>query len=179
MIRSMYRTSSKAHTFFLYFINSMWLLINEDNEQSRSCYSLFTTTELIANHALIGQELWSMRVYTMMWMPCSLWLVVAHDLSEDRYMDDITGNLFSLFCSKWGTVLKIFVWLFGIKVSESIKRIEKHKDLFTTWVCQEKSPVPGKITFTSLIKITFQQVSFPLGSFIFFIFDCDQSVCLN
>ena len=28
-----------------------------------------------------------------------------------KYMDDVTGNLFSLFCSTWRVVLKIFVRL--------------------------------------------------------------------
>ena len=35
--------------------------------------------------------------YTMMCMLRALWLVVAHDLLEYRYMNDVTGNLFSLF----------------------------------------------------------------------------------
>ena len=34
-------------------------------------------------------------------------------------MDDVTGNLFSLFCSTWHAVLKMFVRLFRIEVSES------------------------------------------------------------
>ena len=33
-----------------------------------------------------------------MWMPRPLWLVVTHDLLKYRYKDDVTGNLFSLFC---------------------------------------------------------------------------------
>ena len=37
--------------------------------------------------------------------------VIAHDLLEYRYMDDITGNLFSLFCLTRHTVLKMFVRL--------------------------------------------------------------------
>ena len=40
-----------------------------------------------------------------MWMLRALWLVVVHDLSEYRHMDDVTGNLFSLFCSTWHAVL--------------------------------------------------------------------------
>ena len=28
-----------------------------------------------------------------------------------KYMDDVTGNLFSLFCSTWRAVLKMFVRL--------------------------------------------------------------------
>ena len=50
----------------------------------------------------------------------ALWLVVAHDLLEYRYMDDFTGNLFSLFSSTWRAVLKTFVRLFRIKASESL-----------------------------------------------------------
>ena len=69
--------------------------------------------------ALVGRELWSTRVYTMMWMLRALWLVLAHDLLEYRYMDDVTGNLFSLFCSTWHAVLKMFVRLFRIEASES------------------------------------------------------------
>ena len=34
-------------------------------------------------------------------MLSALWLDVCHDQSEDRYMEDVTGNLFSSFCSKW------------------------------------------------------------------------------
>ena len=39
---------------------------------------------------------------TLMWMLRALWLVVAHGLSAYRYMDDVTQNLFSLFCSTTG-----------------------------------------------------------------------------
>ena len=82
----------------------------------------------------------------MMWMLRALWLVVAHDLSEDTYIGDITGNLFFLFCSKRRAVLKLFVSLFRFKASESLekylsrsyiqrKSMEKrrHKALLTTW----------------------------------------------
>ena len=48
------------------------------------------------------------------------WLVVAHDLSE--YMDDGTRNLFSLFCSTWRAVLKMFVKLLRIKSSELLEK---------------------------------------------------------
>ena len=61
--------------------------------------------------------------HTVMYMLLALLLVVAHDLSEYRYMDDVTRNLFSLFCSTWRAVLKMFVRLFRIKASESL---EKH-----------------------------------------------------
>ena len=57
--------------------------------------------------------------YTMMWMLRALWLVVAHDLLEYRYINDVTRNLFSLFCSTWHAVLKMFVSLFWIEASES------------------------------------------------------------
>ena len=36
-------------------------------------------------------------------------------------MDDVTGNLFSLFCSTWRAVLKMFVSI-RIKISESLKK---------------------------------------------------------
>ena len=57
-----------------------------------------------------------------MWMLRTLWLVVAHDLSEDRYMNDIRENLFWLF---WRAVLKMFVTLFRIKASESPKKLSR------------------------------------------------------
>ena len=52
----------------------------------------------------------------------ALWLVVAYDLLEYRYMDDVTGNLFSLFCSTKREVLKMFVRLFRIEESESLEK---------------------------------------------------------
>ena len=45
--------------------------------------------------------------------------IVAHDLLEYTYMDDVTGNVFSLLCSTWRVVLKMFVRLFRIEASES------------------------------------------------------------
>ena len=57
-----------------------------------------------------------------MWKLRALWLVVAHDLSEDRYMDDVTENLFWLFCWTWRAVLKMFVRLFRIKASEILEK---------------------------------------------------------
>ena len=60
-------------------------------------------------------------------------------------MDDVTGNLFSLFRSTWRAVLKMFVRLFRIKASEGLekklsnnylqrRKMEKRreKELFTT-----------------------------------------------
>ena len=35
-------------------------------------------------------------------------------------MDDVAGKLFSLFCSTWHAVLKMFVRLFRIEASESL-----------------------------------------------------------
>ena len=41
-------------------------------------------------------------------------------------MDDVTRNLFCLFCSTWhGMVLKIFVRLFWLKASEILKKVQK------------------------------------------------------
>ena len=38
-------------------------------------------------------------------------------------LDDVKGNLFSLFCSIWRTVLKMFVRLFRIKhASEGLEK---------------------------------------------------------
>ena len=45
-----------------------------------------------------------------------------HDLSEYRYMDDVTRNLVCLFCSTWRAVLKMFVRLFRIKASEILEK---------------------------------------------------------
>ena len=57
-------------------------------------------------------------------------MVVAHDLSEYRYMDDVTWNLFSLFCSTWRAVLKMFVrFSFGLKQVKSSKNVQQ--ELFT------------------------------------------------
>ena len=59
----------------------------------------------------------------------ALWLVVTHDLLEYRYMHDITGNLFSLFCLTCRAVLKMFVRLFRIK--GKWKRRKTSQELFT------------------------------------------------
>ena len=37
-------------------------------------------------------------------------------------MDDVTGNLFSLFCSTWRAVMKMFMRLFQTKASESLEK---------------------------------------------------------
>ena len=37
-------------------------------------------------------------------------------------MDDLTRNMFSLFCSTWRAVLKMFVGLFRIKASEILEK---------------------------------------------------------
>ena len=44
-------------------------------------------------------------------------------------MDNVTRNLFSLFFSTWRSVLKMFVRLFRIKASESLKK--NYQELFT------------------------------------------------
>ena len=38
-------------------------------------------------------------------------------------LDDVKGNLFSLFCSIWRTVLKMFVRLFRIKQVKASKKV--------------------------------------------------------
>ena len=89
----------------------------------------------------------SIYIYTMMWMLHALWLVVTHDLLEDRYMDDV-GKLvfFVLFnmargfenvceiISDWGK------WKLRKKFSRSYlqrRKMEKRrpKKLLTTWQC--------------------------------------------
>ena len=65
-----------------------------------------------------------------MWILRALWLVVAHDLLEYRYMDDVTGNLFPLLCSTWRAVLKMFVWLFQWHTR---LRLVRHFFVFTTF----------------------------------------------
>ena len=97
--------------------------------------------------AMQTRETFSKAFYTMMWIICALWLVVAHDLSEDRYMADVTENLFWLFCSTLRVVLKMFVRLFWVKASESLKKIsrsylqrrkmekQRQKEPFTTREC--------------------------------------------
>ena len=37
-------------------------------------------------------------------------------------MDDVMGDLFSLFCSTWHALLKTFVRLFRIKASKSLEK---------------------------------------------------------
>ena len=64
----------------------------------------------------------TIAIYTIMWKLPALWLVVAHDLLEYRYIDDVTGDLFSLFCSTWRAVLKMFVRLCRIKASENLEK---------------------------------------------------------
>ena len=82
---------------------------------------LITATAKLYVQILAQNNLKSKYYYTMMWMLRALWLVVAHDLSEDSYMDDVTRNLFSLFCSTWRAVLKMFVRLLRIKASEILE----------------------------------------------------------
>ena len=88
-------------------------------------------------------------VYTIMWILHAVLLVVAHDLLEYRYVGDVMGNLFLLFCSTF-TVVIMFVRLFQAKASEKLKKkglagaiilqkrkVEKRrrKELLTTWEC--------------------------------------------
>ena len=70
-----------------------------------------------------------MTFYTMMWMLRALWLVVAHDLSEYRYMDDVPRNLLFLFCSTGARFWK-FLWdYFGSKQVKASKKVQQ--ELFT------------------------------------------------
>ena len=40
-------------------------------------------------------------------------------------MDDVTGNLFSLFCSTWRAVVKMFVSLFRIEPVKASKKFSR------------------------------------------------------
>ena len=83
---------------------------------------LITDTAKLYVQILAQNNLKSKYYYTMMWMLRALWLVVAHDLSKYRYMNDVTRNFFSMFCSTWRAVLKMFVRLLRIKVSEILEQ---------------------------------------------------------
>ena len=58
----------------------------------------------------------------MMWILRALWLVVAHDLLEYRYMDDVTGNLFIfvLFKMAWG--FENVCEIISYKASENLEK---------------------------------------------------------
>ena len=70
-----------------------------------------------------------------------LWLVVVHDLIEFTYMDDVTRNLFSLWCSTWRAVLWNYFGLKQVKASKSLekkfRKMEKRtqKEPLTNWEC--------------------------------------------
>ena len=119
-------------------------------------------------------------LYTMMWMLRALWLVLAHDLSEYRYMDDVTRNLFSLFCSTWRAVLKMFVRLFRIKASWILwkkfnrsylqeTKMEKRgqKELLTTLEClnYKKSSQQLPSCFIAMRDSPFRKMFSPLFCF--------------
>ena len=120
--------------------------------------------------------------HTVMYMLLALLLVVAHDLSEYRYMDDVTRNLFSLFCSTWRAVLKMFVGLFRIKASEILEKSStrgnynrkkneekgtKKKKLLTTLEClnYEKSSQQLPSCFIAMRDSPFCKMFSPLFCF--------------
>ena len=63
-------------------------------------------------------------IYTIMRITRALWLVVAHDLSEDRCKGDVTENLFWLLCSTRANMARgfeNFLWdYFGLKQEKAI-----------------------------------------------------------
>ena len=81
----------------------------------------------------------------MWWISRVLWLVIAHDLLEYKNMDDIMGNLFSLFVQHgkqfWNSLLEYFglsKWRPQKKFSRSyLKRIRmeepRQKAFLMTW----------------------------------------------
>ena len=105
-------------------------------------------TEHVMLYNMICVMLCYITCYTMMWMLRALWLVVAHDLLEYRYMNDVTGDLFSLFLfnmargfeivceiiSDWGK------WKLRKNFSRKYlqrRKMEKRrpKKLLATWQC--------------------------------------------
>ena len=115
-----------------------------------------------------------------MWMLRALWLVVAHDLSEYRYIDDVTRSLVCLFCSTWRAVLKMFVRLFRIKASWILRKkfnrsylqetkMEKRgqKELLTTLEClnYKKSSQQLPSCFISMRESPFCKMFSPLFCF--------------
>ena len=103
-----------------------------------------------------------------------------HDLSEYRYMDDVTRNLVCLFCSTWRAVLKMFVRLFRIKASEILeksstgaiykkKKMEKRgqKELLTTLEClnYKKSSQQLPSCFIAMRESPFCKMFSPLFRF--------------
>ena len=68
-------------------------------------------------------------------------------------MDDVTGNLFNLFCSKWRAVLKILVRLFRIKQVKASKKDKQ--ELFTKRKNEERET---KRVLDNLRKLKLQEV---------------------
>ena len=66
----------------------------------------------------------------------ALWLVVAHDLLEDRYMDDVTGIFFLCFVRNGAQLWKFCEIIFGLKqvkawqkrLAEAIYKEEKWRN---------------------------------------------------
>ena len=107
--------------YYFWLKNSLIINKEKTKEINAQCVLYLIKTWLnFTSNFLDQNNLKSKYYYTMMWMLRALWLVVAHDLSE--YMDDVTRNLFSLLCSTWRTVLKMFVKLLRIKESELLEK---------------------------------------------------------
>ena len=68
------------------------------------CVYVRLYNDVNATRFVIGHCPWYIRVYI--------------------YMDDVTVNLFSLFCLTWSAVLKMFVRLFRI-FNEQVKALQK------------------------------------------------------
>ena len=78
---------------------------------------------------------------------------MGHELLEYRYMYDVTGNLFNLFCSKWRAVLKILVRLFRIKQVKASKKAKQ--ELFTKRHNEEREK---KRVLDNLRKLKLQEI---------------------
>ena len=58
----------------------------------------------------------------MMWILRALWLVVAHDLLEYRYVDDVTGNLLIFVLFKMARGFENVLEIIADKASENLEK---------------------------------------------------------
>ena len=78
-----------------------------------------------------------------MWMLRALWLVIAHNLLEYRYMDDVIGNFVFFVLLNTACCFENVWEIISDKTSESLQKSlagavykeRKQKELSTTWEC--------------------------------------------
>ena len=86
-------------------------------ESNKSRFDSFSRYEQCIDHipyylsglsrAHFFRQPFSKQLYKIMWMLRAPWLVVAHDLLECRYMDNVTGNLFPYMAGGYENVCEI------------------------------------------------------------------------